>query len=80
MSGLYMSDVAANSCVSSVYDRFVRVNRARLPLVADPDASRMGKYECPLCGGDLVPMGWFRNGDLHELLHKCSGCGLTVFR
>lgn len=40
----------------------------------------MGKYECPLCGGDLVPMGWFRNGDLHELLHKCSGCGLAVFR
>ncbi len=40
----------------------------------------MGKHECPLCGGDLVPMGWFRNGDLHELLHKCSGCGLAVFR
>lgn len=80
MRELRVSKDAANSCVSSVHDRFVQISRARLPLVADPDASRMGKHECPLCGGDLVPMGWFRNGDLHELLHKCSGCGLAVFR
>ncbi|WP_221688088.1 hypothetical protein [Gordonibacter massiliensis (ex Traore et al. 2017)] len=66
-------------CTISAPDYVYRTNQ-KLPLLKSADTSRMGKHECPLCGGDLVPMGWFRAGGLHELLHKCERCGMAVFR
>lgn len=64
--------ILSQSCVKKRY--------AELPLVHQADTTDMGKYQCPLCGGDLVPMGWFRAGDLHEMLCKCETCGTAVFR
>lgn len=31
-------------------------------------------YSCPVCGGNLIPLGLF--GD--EVLHKCEDCGVMV--
>ena len=70
----------AGSSASIVKERYVSAVGAGLPLLVDPDAGSMRKHECPLCGGELVPMGWFRSGGLHELQHQCERCGLAVFR
>lgn len=61
-------------------EKYVKMDGAALPLTIKPETKLMAKHECPLCGGALVPMGWFRAGGLHELLHKCESCGLAVFR
>lgn len=77
-----MSDMEAftSTLVSAITPAYVGIRGAKLPLIDGVRTDMMGKHECPLCGGDLVPMGWFRSGGLHELLHKCSTCGLAVFR
>lgn len=78
-----MSDKTCGTCctISSIASSsYVVIRGAKLPLIDGVRTDAMGKHECPLCGGDLVPMGWFRAGDLRELLHKCSTCGLAVFR
>lgn len=59
---------------------YIRLKNAKLPLIENPNTKTMCKFECPLCGGDLTPIGWFRQEELHEMLRKCEKCGLAVFR
>lgn len=56
------------------------LNDDKLPIMKTDGKLNVDKEKCPLCGGSLTPMGWFRAGGLHELLCKCNTCGLAVFR
>lgn len=65
--------------VKNAIDNCIRYDTATLPLLSDVTNSVVADA-CPLCGGTLTQMGWFRQGPLHEMLHKCDVCGLAVFR
>ena len=75
--------IVANS-VSNVFDWIEedKVSRTQtyIPLLKKDVERTVVNDECPLCGGSLTPMGWFRQSGLREMLYKCIVCGLAVFR
>ena len=72
----YATDNKAQSYKSMIPE----LNDDKLPIMKTDGKLDIDKEKCPLCGGSLTPMGWFRTGALHELLCKCNTCGVAVFR
>ena len=72
----YAMDNNIQFCKSMTPD----LNDDKLPIMKTDGKLDVDKEKCPLCGGLLTPMGWFRAGGLHELLCKCNTCGVAVFR
>ena len=70
--------------VANVFDWIEddKVSRTQtyIPLLDKSVKRTVAADECPLCGGSLTPMGWFRQSGLREMLYKCNVCGLAVFR
>ena len=74
-------DTIYDTVISNVSTSIPKINDDKLPLLnQNIDKSKVDNDTCPLCGGSLTPMGWFRNGGLNELLYKCDICGIGVFR
>lgn len=72
-------DVAETTC--QISNSYIETSCCSLPLLDNNKGSYVIKADvCPLCGGSLKPMGWFRQSGIKEMLCKCETCGLAVFR
>lgn len=71
-----MMGVSGTICDISYVDKY----GIKLPMLKPDGKPHIDQEVCPICGGRLTQMGWFRHGPLHEMLNKCEVCGLAVFR
>lgn len=56
-------NTAYNTAISNISTSIPKINDDKLPLLnQNIDKSNVNNDTCPLCGGSLTPMGWFRNG------------------
>ena len=78
-SDYYIGEIS--NAISIIRNSYIPVDCQELPLLnAKNNEYVINKHVCPLCGGNLKPMGWFRESGIKEMLHKCLTCGLAVFR
>lgn len=76
-----IEDIGNVEVVTTIQNSFIPIDCQELPLLnAKNNEYVINKHACPLCGGNLKPMGWFRESGIKEMLHKCLTCGLAVFR